>query len=102
MTDDESITLLTNASKVFDPNHTISESEFMVLAGYLQFLRLSAGDRVVEKDATASFASIILAGELQVMVEGRLVATMKVGTFFGAVGFFQRNEVRTADVHAGT
>ena len=93
--------LFSNAARAWDPNETFTEPELWLLLMYFDVTRMTPGAPVIRNKAKATSIIFVLSGETKVMVNGTAVATMGAGTILGVQAFFNRAQVRTADVVAG-
>lgn len=77
----------------------MDEDEITTCVGKSLLISCNQGDKVIKKGNVAKNMSMVLAGEFEVLNEGRTIARIGPGEVFGEIAFFLK-QPRTADVVA--
>ncbi len=77
----------------------LSERQLRTVAGTGLVRSYNAGDRVVTKGEKGLGFFLLLEGKMEVKADGKLLATLNPGSFFGEMALFE-DQLRTADVLA--
>jgi predicted GNAT family N-acyltransferase len=77
----------------------MDEDEITTCVGKSLLISCTTGDKIIKKGNVAKNMSMVLAGEFEVLNEGRTIARIGPGEVFGEIAFFLK-QPRTADVVA--